>query len=222
MLSLLPGRERLPAWPLLDRNVLRLRGYGNPGQSIQADPSKYYGALAAYITTYLAIKAPQSYAQTAQVMICPAAWKKIPPGQSYNPPSSVPVCYFSPDTIYADAPGTNTMLFHYPFGRPNGGVPPPVVKPDGSSPMAKLSTIPKPSDQWAMTDADKYNVPSGATYYPWLPDKLRAWHHRSGSAPISLFRLARKLEEDHAVARYLHSRVLGLFKSRMFASRARL
>ncbi len=145
----------------------------SPGQSIQQDPNKYYGALAAYITTYLSIKAPQTYAQTAQVMVCPAAWKRMPTGQAYSPPSSVPVCYFSPDTIYSD-PYNETaanVLFHYPYGRPNGGIAPPALNADGSSPEAKLTTIPRPSDQWAMTDADKYNVPTGASYYGWLPDK---------------------------------------------------
>jgi prepilin-type N-terminal cleavage/methylation domain-containing protein len=54
----------------------------NPGQTIAQDPNKYYGALAAYITTYLASPPPSStIAQTSRVMICPAGWKKIPPGQ---------------------------------------------------------------------------------------------------------------------------------------------
>ena len=36
--------------------------------------------------------------------------------------------------------------------------------------MQKVSNIPRTADQWAMTDADKANVPTGATYYNWLPD----------------------------------------------------
>lgn len=146
----------------------------SPAQSIQQNPNKYYGALAAYITTYLSIKAPQTFAQTSQVMICPAAWRKIPPNQAYSPPSSVPVCYFSPDSIYSDPlnPTAANLLFHYPYGRPNGGVAPPQPDPvTGATQEAKLSSIPRASDQWAMTDADKYNVPNGATYYGWLPDK---------------------------------------------------
>ena len=146
----------------------------DPGQSIAQDPNKYYGALAAYITTYLASPPPSAtLAQTSRVMICPAGWKKVPPGQAFSVPSSVPVLYFSPDSIHSDPdnPTTANLLFYYPFGRPNGGVPPPSLLANGSTPMAKITNIPRVSDQWAITDADKFNVPTGATYYNWLPDK---------------------------------------------------
>jgi prepilin-type processing-associated H-X9-DG protein len=135
------------------------------------NPNKYFGALAAYITTYLATKAPSTLVQTSKAMICPAGWQKIPPGQSYTPPTSVPVLYFSPDTIYSDPINNTGLLFHYPFGRPNGGIPPPPLLANGSSPQHKVTEIPRLSDQWAMTDADKTNVPTGATYYGWLPDQ---------------------------------------------------
>ncbi len=144
-----------------------------PAQDINQNPNKYYGALAAYITSYLSIKAPSTIAQTSQVMICPAAWNKIPTGQSFSAPSSVPVLYFSPDSIYSDPPANTSanLLFHYPFGRPNGGVAPPPLLANGSSPLHKTTEIPNPAEQWALTDADKANVPSGATYYGWLPNQ---------------------------------------------------
>ena len=142
-----------------------------PNQDIISNPNKYYGALAAYLTSYLGTPAPSSIGHTSQVMICPAGWKRMPSGQTISLPSSVPVLYFSPDTIYADPPDNTVMLFHYPFGRPNGGVPPPALLPNGSTPMAKVPSIPRPSTQWALTDADKLNVPTGASYYSWLPDR---------------------------------------------------
>jgi len=143
----------------------------SPAQDIVQNPNKYYGALAAYITSYLSIKAPGTIAQTSQVMICPAGWKQIPAGQAFSAPSSVPVLYFSPDSVYADPPSTNVLLFRYPYGRPNGGIPPPPLLANGSSPMHRTTEIPNPAGQWALTDADKANVPSGATYYGWLPNR---------------------------------------------------
>ena len=132
-------------------------------QTIAQDPNKYYGALAAYIATYLASPQPSDLAQTSRVMICPAGWKKIPTGQTFTVPSSVPVLYFSPSSIYSDPdnPTAANHLFDYPFGRPNGPF----------APMQKVTSIPRASDQWAITDADKLNVPTGATYYGWLPDQ---------------------------------------------------
>jgi prepilin-type N-terminal cleavage/methylation domain-containing protein len=141
-----------------------------PNQPLSANPNKYYGALAAYITTYLSTPFPSSIAQTSQVMICPAGWRRIPLGQTFTVPSSVPVLYFSPSSIYADPPDDTILLFNYPYGRPNGGVPPPPLLPDGSSPMHKVAEIPKPSLQWGVCDADKVNVPTGATYFGWLPN----------------------------------------------------
>ena len=132
-------------------------------QTIAQDPNKYYGALAAYIATYLASPQPSDLAQTSRVMICPAGWKRIPTGQTFTVPSSVPVLYFSPSSIYSDPdnPTAANHLFDYPFGRPNGPF----------APMQKVTSIPRASDQWAITDADKLNVPTGATYYGWLPDQ---------------------------------------------------
>jgi prepilin-type N-terminal cleavage/methylation domain-containing protein len=145
----------------------------NPGEDITAKPKKYFGALAAYIAAYLSTPAPSGIAQTSRVMICPAGWKRIPPGQTFSAPTSVPVLYFSPDSIYSDPnnPTAANLLFHYPFGRPEGGIDPPPALANGSRPMQRLTSIPRVSDQWAMTDADKLNVPTDASYFAWLPDK---------------------------------------------------
>ena len=75
----------------------------DPSQTVDQDPNKYYGALGAYITKYLASPPPSdTIAQTSRVMICPAGWQKIPPGQTFSVPGSVPVLYFSTDSIYSD------------------------------------------------------------------------------------------------------------------------
>ena len=146
-----------------------------PGQDINANPNKYYGSLAAYVTSYLATKAPGTLVQTSKAMMCPAGFAAIPPGQSFSPMASVPVLYFAKDSIYSDPPDDSPgkLLFYFPFGRPNGGPPagPPPTLANGMTPMAKVSSIPQPSSQWAIADADKTNVPSGATYYAWLPNK---------------------------------------------------
>jgi len=134
----------------------------SPSQTIAQNPNKYFGALAAYIATYLADPPPSgTIAHTSKVMVCAAGWRKLPPGQTIVIPSQVPVLYFSSSTIYADPPGTNDWVFNYPFGRPNSPF----------AMMKKVTSIPKPSEQWAICDADKLNVPSGATYYKWLPDQ---------------------------------------------------
>src|SRR5215467_6728130 len=40
-----------------------------PPQNIIQNPNKYYGSLAAYITSYLGIKAPSTLVQTSKVMM---------------------------------------------------------------------------------------------------------------------------------------------------------
>jgi prepilin-type N-terminal cleavage/methylation domain-containing protein len=131
--------------------------------TIVQNPNKYFGALAAYIAAYLATPAPSDIAQTSRVMICPAGWKKMPTGQTFRVPDLVPVLYFSPSSIYSDPnnPTPANKLFDFPYGRPNSPY----------APMQKITNIPRVSDQWAMTDADKLNVPTGASYLDWLPDK---------------------------------------------------
>src|SRR5262249_55021715 len=61
-----------------------------PSQTIIDNPKKYYGALAAYIATYLANPPPSTIARTSQVMICPAGFRKLPQGQPFTVPTSVP------------------------------------------------------------------------------------------------------------------------------------
>jgi prepilin-type N-terminal cleavage/methylation domain-containing protein len=133
----------------------------NPGNA--ADPNRYNGSLAAYLTSYLAIPAPPiaPNVRTALVAMCPASLRVLP-RRNPAPPLSVPVSYFSQSVITNDPPAGNDVLL-YPFGRPN-------------SPYAetkKLSGVRNPSDTWAMTDCDKQFLESlgitSATYMDYIP-----------------------------------------------------
>ena len=130
---------------------------GNP-----ADPNRYSGSLAAYLTAYLAYPPPQPLLlRTALVAICPASKLKLP-NVPLVPPLNVPVSYFSQSTITNDPPaGTDLVVF--PFGRPN-------------TPFAenkKLLAIKHTSDSWAMTDCDLQLLTSlgigGASYQSYVP-----------------------------------------------------
>ena len=80
--------------------------------------SRYNGALAAYIASYLSYKSPQPFlTYTAYVAVCPAQAMKLPQ-QLPVPPLKVPVSYFSKSTIYNDPPA-NQQPVYYPFGVKN-------------------------------------------------------------------------------------------------------
>jgi prepilin-type N-terminal cleavage/methylation domain-containing protein/prepilin-type processing-associated H-X9-DG protein len=133
----------------------------NPGQDIQQDPNKYYGALAAYICTYIGMPAPTPSAKTAQVALCPAAMRVISQ-TGWVPPSQVPVCYWQTDKVYADPPfNTVTLIGTHPFGRPNSAYEKPL----------KSTQILKPAVAWAMEDLDLQGEPdaSGGTYVNYVP-----------------------------------------------------
>jgi prepilin-type N-terminal cleavage/methylation domain-containing protein/prepilin-type processing-associated H-X9-DG protein len=136
-------------------------------------PNKYYGSLAAYLTTYLGLAAPSSLVKTAQVMICQSHWKKIPPQPPgiYNPPVSCPVPYYIKQFIYSNPENeVDPKAIYYPFGRPNGLVGGAPSLPDGSAPIHKAGEIRRVADQWAVTDDDNV-INSGGTYSVWLPPK---------------------------------------------------
>jgi len=132
-------------------------GTGNP-----ADPNRYDGSLAAYLTAYLAYPPPRPLVlQTAVVAICPASLRRLPI-LAQTPPLYVPVSYFSQSVITND-PGTGSDLVIYPFGRPNNTY---------AAPKKHL-TIRRPSDSWSMTDCDQQQLASmgitSATYQNYVP-----------------------------------------------------
>ncbi len=135
----------------------------NPGQTLQQDPNKYYGALAAYIYNYIGMPAPNAVGQVAQVALCPAAMQVIPK-TGWVPPSQVPVCYWQPDQVYSDPPNNTVVkIASHPFGRPSG----PYEKP------LKVTQIPSPSTAWAIEDLDLQGEPgaSGGTYVNFVAKK---------------------------------------------------
>jgi prepilin-type N-terminal cleavage/methylation domain-containing protein len=144
---------------------------GNPNPT---GPNKYFGSLAAYITSYLSIAPPSVQCRTANVMICSAHWKKIPKtATGYNPPSVVPVPYYIHQYLHKDptndvTSAANPVVMYHPFGRPNTVSAPAPTLPDGSAPMHKTSEIANTAAQWAITDDDN-TINSGGTYAGWLP-----------------------------------------------------
>ncbi len=133
----------------------------NPGNP--ADPNRFNGSLAAYITSYLAIQPPPvaPNVRTAIVAICPSSFKVLP-NKRPSPPLYVPVSYFSQSFITNDPPfGENVIDF--PFGRPEA----PYAAPQ------KHSAILRPSATWAMTDCDRQFMESlgiiSATYIDYVP-----------------------------------------------------
>lgn len=155
------------------------------GTANPTGPNRYFGSLAAYITSYLGIQAPSTVVRTAAVMICPSYWLKMPRNATYNPPSSCPVPYYIKQFVRADPEDeTSAIQIYYPFGRPNTLVAGAPSLPDGSAPMHKASEIRRASDQWAITDDDN-KINSGGTYAAWLPaDPV---HGAASSKPLRNF-----------------------------------
>jgi len=150
-------------------------------------PNRYFGSLAAYITTYLAIQAPSATVRTARVMICSAHWQQMPRTQpgDYNPPVSCPVPYYIKQYIHIDPEDdTSTVKIYHPFGRPSNLAPGAPSLPDGSAPMHKSSEIQKMASQWAITDDDN-KINSGGTYVKWLPPE--PVHGYSSGKPLRNF-----------------------------------
>jgi prepilin-type processing-associated H-X9-DG protein len=108
---------------------------GNP-----KDP--YNGALAGFLTPYLALPQPSWLMQTAKVAICPASFRMLPQKAPVYP-LNVPVSYFSLSRVTNDPP-VRAECIDYPFGRPNT----PAAAPK------KQTAFKKPSDTWVMTDCD--------------------------------------------------------------------
>jgi prepilin-type N-terminal cleavage/methylation domain-containing protein len=114
-------------------------------------------SMAYYLTTYLGIPAPSSLMSTAVVTMCPAAIQKFPK-LAPTPPLYVPVCYIS----CADVTNNQEPLERLtrPFGRPT-------TAPDAEA-VKKVTQIRRPSDSFALTDADQQNS-LDSTYFPYLP-----------------------------------------------------
>lgn len=129
-------------------------------QAGSSDPkNRYNGSLAAYLTTYLGIRPPDSLLRTAKVTICPASFP-ILPKLTPNPPLAVPLCYFTSSSVWNDAEGVN--IIQWPLGRPSSAS-------EGYQPSKKLTSFLRPSDSWAMVDCDrKFTTGVGITSATYL------------------------------------------------------
>jgi prepilin-type N-terminal cleavage/methylation domain-containing protein/prepilin-type processing-associated H-X9-DG protein len=113
------------------------------------------GEIGYYIWKYVGASRPTPQSRDAEILKCPSAVKAYPK-LTPNPPLEVPMSYFSStNTTNATLP---LQIVEYPFGRLGT---PQVPK--------KLSSIGRPSENVAMTEADQKIVPSTATYFLYLP-----------------------------------------------------
>ena len=139
-----------------------------------------------YIYSYLGMPTPHpTIVRTAKVCMCPATLAAAPK-KAPGPPGSLyqPLSYIQAEWV------TNNLLpldrFAYPFGRPNSASNP--------YPVRKTTDVRHPSTSYAITDADKVNMPYAATYADYIPlqpvhgNRLRNqlffdWHVRAVKGP---------------------------------------
>jgi len=118
-----------------------------------------------YIASYLALPngvyAPSPTVVTAKVCMCPAAMLSPNENKPFDSKTLVqPVCYIQAEAVTNNVNPLDRLL--WPFGRPNTATDP--------SPVKKITTIRRPSESYAITDADKKSCPYTSTYQAFLPD----------------------------------------------------
>lgn len=115
--------------------------------------------LGYYLWPYLGTPAPSSTRREIPTLKCPAGMEAAPSISLGSDPQGIaqPVYFLSSVVITNRTPSSE--LVQYPFGRPSAPLALPI----------KLTSIKRPSEQWAICDADQKNVPSGTTYFNYLP-----------------------------------------------------
>jgi prepilin-type N-terminal cleavage/methylation domain-containing protein/prepilin-type processing-associated H-X9-DG protein len=114
-----------------------------------------------YIYSYIGLPKPDSsLVRTAKVCMCPATLAAAPIKDSGQPDTlNQPLSYIQAEYV------TNNLSpldrFTYPFGRPKSASNP--------SPPHKTTDVRHPASSFAITDADKINMPYEATYAAYLP-----------------------------------------------------
>jgi prepilin-type N-terminal cleavage/methylation domain-containing protein len=135
--------------------------------------ASYWGLKGGVYETSPAITAVR---REAPVCICPAGQansKKIPPGPS---DLDYPISYIQAErviNIVTAAPQNLNQPYatNYPFGRP--------ASSGNGAPVQKITQIRRPTESYAITDADTLSLPYSSTYSKFLPTK--AVHGRSGT-----------------------------------------
>jgi hypothetical protein len=126
--------------------------------------------LGFYLATYLGLSAPDNTRREIEVLKCPASIESLP-SRATSSSVNQPICFMTCWSVTNRAP--NLEVTNFPFGRPSS----PMVSP------MKITQIKRPSEQWAITDADQLNVPYGATYYFYLPTDAVHNNRPGGSRP---------------------------------------
>lgn len=138
-------------------------------------------SMAYYLASYFSLKggvyennaAVSSVVRKADVCICPATFRKqgslrpLPAPGGFDPKSlTQPISYVQAETVtnVVTSPQDPSGVFTYPFGRPDGDGD---GKPD--APCKKTTAIRRPSESYAITEADKISVPYVASYATYLP-----------------------------------------------------
>jgi prepilin-type N-terminal cleavage/methylation domain-containing protein len=114
-----------------------------------------------YLANYWGLPNPSSsLVHTAAVCMCPAMLRAAP-SITPGPPNSLdqPLSYIQAEWVTNSA--TTGDVFPYPFGRPDSASNP--------SPVHKTTDVRHPSLSYAITDADRINMPYVSTYAAYLP-----------------------------------------------------
>ena len=116
-----------------------------------------------YLYAQLSLPKPHpTIVHVAKVCMCPATLAASPttsqgvPGTLNQPLSYIQAEYVTNSIVPLDR-------FPYPFGRPNSASNP--------YPVRKTTDVKRPSDSFAITDADMINMPYQSTYEQYLPLK---------------------------------------------------
>ncbi len=113
-----------------------------------------------YIPNYLGMPEPNSLIQTSRVAVCPASERQSPnPGINVSSAMDYGVSYQVALRVTNEV-GPPVVTTPSPFGYPgkSGG-----VGWAQDDPPLKMASIPRPSENWCMTDVDKKNTAASIT-----------------------------------------------------------
>jgi prepilin-type processing-associated H-X9-DG protein len=129
-------------------------------------------SLAFCVATYLGHPAPSITNRIVPELVCPIS-NDLKPGFPTAPAPSPPLGVYVSYHLAAAVTNGPNWTQTYPFGRP------------GLVNSVQTKTIRRPSENWALVDADQANTPSGAIMYPYLPTSPVHSERPGQFAPIS-------------------------------------
>lgn len=150
-------------------------------------------SMAYYLASYFNLKggvyeqngAISAVVRKTDVCICPATFRKqaafrpLPAPGGFDPNSTTqPISYIQAENVINIVTSPQNLnppyATNYPFGRPDADGD---GRPD--APVQKVSQIKRPAESYAITDADKVNLPYVAGYAAYLP--AQPVHGKSGT-----------------------------------------